>query len=43
MAVSDVRRLIANAALSSDFLGLWPSLCKPQQNSFVSLLLRIVA
>ncbi len=42
-AFSDVRRLIANAALSEDFLGLWPSPCKHRQNSFVSLLLRMVA
>ena len=42
-AFSDVRRLIANAALSKDFLGLWPTLHNPPQNSFVSLLLRMVA
>lgn len=42
-AFSDVRRLIANAALSEDFLRLWPSPCKHQQKSFVSLLLRMVA
>jgi IS4 transposase len=42
-AFSDVRRLIANAALSEDFLGLWSSPHKPQQNVFVSLLLRMVA
>jgi hypothetical protein len=42
-AFSDVRRLIANAALSEDFLRLWPTPCKHQQNSFVSLLLRMVA
>ena len=42
-AFSDVRRLIANAALSKDFLGLWPSPRNPRQNPFVSLLLRMVA
>ena len=42
-AFSDVRRLIANAALSDDFLGLWPSRRKAPQNAFVSLLLRMVA
>ncbi len=42
-AFSDVRRLIANAALSDDFLRLWPGRGKIVQNSFVSLLLRMVA
>ena len=42
-AFSDVRRLIANAALSKDFHRLWPSLPKPRQNAFLSLLLRMVA
>jgi len=42
-AFSDVRRLIANAALSEDFLGLWSGSRNPQKNSFVSLLLRMVA
>lgn len=42
-AFSDVRRLIANAALSKDFLRLWPSPRNPRQNAFVSLLLRMVA
>ena len=42
-AFSDVRRLIANAAISDDFLGLWPGRRKGPQNSFVSLLLRMVA
>jgi SRSO17 transposase len=42
-AFSDVRRLITNAALSKDFLGLWPSTRNPRQNPFVSLLLRMVA
>jgi hypothetical protein len=42
-AFSDVRRLIAYAALSDDFLRLWPGRGKIAQNSFVSLLLRMVA
>lgn len=42
-AFSDVRRLIANAALSEDFLRLWPSPPKSPKNPFVSLLLRMVA
>jgi hypothetical protein len=42
-AFSDVRRLIAEAALSEDFLRLWPDLAKPQRNSWVSTLLRMVA
>ncbi|OGT88479.1 MAG: hypothetical protein A2286_11645 [Gammaproteobacteria bacterium RIFOXYA12_FULL_61_12] len=42
-AFSDVRRLIADAALSEDFLRLWPDIGKPQQNSFVATLLRLVA
>lgn len=42
-AFSDVRRLIANAALSEDFLGLWSTPHKSRQNSLVSLLLRMVA
>jgi len=42
-AFSDVRRLVANAALSEDFLRLWPASPKPRQNSFVSVLLRMVA
>lgn len=42
-AFSDVRRLVSNAALSDDFLGLWPGRHKGPQNSFVSLLLRMVA
>ena len=40
---SDVRRLITNATLSKGFLGLWPDQSKPQQNSLVTLLLRMVA
>ncbi len=42
-AFSDVRRLVANAALSEDFLRLWPASPKPRQNSFVSVLLQMVA
>ncbi len=42
-AFSDVRRLIANAVLTEDFLRLWPSPQKYPNNSFVSLLLRMVA
>ena len=42
-AFSDVRRLIANAALNKDFLRLWPMAHNPRQNAFVSLLLRMVA
>ncbi len=42
-AFSDVRRLIANAALTEDFLRLWPDPPQQRQNAFVSLLLRMVA
>ena len=42
-AFSDVRRLIADAALSDDFLRLWPNSGKTRKNSFVSLLMRMVA
>ncbi len=42
-AFPDVRRLVANAALSEDFPGLWPDSPNPPQNSFVSVLLRMVA
>ncbi len=42
-AFSDVRRLIADAALSEDFLRLWPDREKCRQHTFVSLLLRMVA
>jgi hypothetical protein len=42
-AFSDVRRLIANAALSEDFLHLWPFTLKSPNNSFVTLLMRMVA
>ena len=42
-AFSDVRRLITDAALTEDFLSLWPASHKPRQNAFVSVLLRMVA
>ena len=42
LAFSDVRRLIANAALSEDFLRLWPAPPKPRDNSFVSILSSMV-
>ena len=42
-AFSDVRRLIANAALTEDFLRLWSPSHKPRQNTFVAVLLRMVA
>jgi hypothetical protein len=42
-AFSDVRRLIADASLSEDFLRLWPDVGKPQRNSFVATLMRLVA
>jgi len=42
-AFSDVRRLIANAVLSDDFIRLWPSPGKAREKGFVSLLLRMVA
>ena len=42
-AFSDVRRLIANATLSKDFLRLWSTPRNYRQNTFVSLLLRMVA
>ncbi len=42
-AFSDVRRLIASAALHPDFLRLWPNLHNPRHNSFVAVLLRMVA
>lgn len=42
-AFSDVRRLITNAALSEDFLGLWPAPLKTPANSFLSVLLSMVA
>lgn len=42
-AFSDVRRLIAEAALAEDFSKVWPQLLIPQQKSFVAVLLRMVA
>jgi len=42
-AFSDVRRLIASAALSEDFLRLWSACANRPRNSFVSQLLRMVA
>jgi len=42
-AFSDVRRLIAEVALSEDFLGVWPKPPKPRQNIFIATLLRMVA
>lgn len=42
-AFSDVRRLITNAALTEDFLRLWLTPPKAGENSFVSILLRMVA
>ena len=42
-AFSDVRRLIASAALSEDFLRLWSACANRPQNSFVAQLLRMVA
>jgi IS4 transposase len=43
VAFSDVRHLIANAALSEDFLRLWPTPPKSPKIPFLSLLLRMVA
>ena len=42
-AFSDVRRLIAEAALDKDFARVWPQLLIPRQKSFVATLLRMVA
>jgi hypothetical protein len=42
-AFSDVRRLIAEAALNDDFDRVCPKLGKPTQNSLVAVLLRMVA
>ena len=42
-AFSDVRRLIAEAALNENFSGVCPRPGKPQKNSLVSVLLRMVA
>jgi hypothetical protein len=42
-AFSDVRRIIAEAALSEDFEGVCPNVSIPPRNSFVQALLRMVA
>jgi len=42
-AFSDVRRLIAEAALSDDFDRLCPKPGNPTKNSLVAVLLRMVA
>jgi hypothetical protein len=42
-AFSDVRRLIAEAALAEDFARVWPQLLIPQQKSFVAAPLRMAA
>jgi hypothetical protein len=42
-AFSDVRRLIAEAALDKDFMQLWPNQPKPAGNRIAALLLRLVA
>ncbi|MEN8259587.1 MAG: hypothetical protein ABFS02_03195 [Pseudomonadota bacterium] len=42
-AFADGRGLIADAALTEDFLRLWPGAHKSRQNAFVSLRLRMVA
>jgi hypothetical protein len=42
-AFSDVRRLIAKAALSEDFDKVCPKPGNPQKNSWVAVLLRMVA
>ena len=42
-AFSDVRRLIAEAALNEDFSRVWPQLLSPRQKSFVATLLRMLA
>jgi len=42
-AFPDVRRVVANAALNEDFSRLCPASPKPQHNSFVLVLLRMVA
>ena len=42
-AFSDVRRIIAEAALSEDFEGVCPKPTSPIRNSFVDVLLRMVA
>ena len=42
-AFSDVRRLIADEALSDPFLGFWPDYCQPLHKSFTQALMRMVA
>ncbi len=42
-AFSDVRRILAEAALSEDFDMVCPKISNPARNSFVSALLRMVA
>lgn len=42
-AFSDVRKLITQAALDKDFDTVCPEFTKPIQNSFISVLLRLVA
>lgn len=42
-AFSDVRKLVTQAVLDKDFDSLCPKLTKPIQNSFISVLLRLVA
>ena len=42
-AFSDVRRIIAEAALSEDFEGVCPNVSIPPRNSFVQAFLRMVA
>jgi hypothetical protein len=42
-AFSDVRRLIAEEALNPDFQSICPSLVQTPQNSFIKVLLRMVA
>lgn len=42
-AFSDVRRLIADAALSKDFMRVWPEISNTPKNHFASLLLGLVA
>jgi len=42
-AFSDVRRIIADAALNPDFQAICPKPTNTAQNSFVRMLLRMVA
>ena len=43
LAISDVRRLIAEAALKENFERVCPKPCKPTKNSLVAVLLAMVA